>query len=261
MNTRARLTLVGLLLALATARGLCAELQADPRRSGFEFMSPATQAMQRDDTLNPAMLWVKQGEELWQRSDGPKAQSCATCHGQASVSMRGVAARYPAFDVAQQRPVNLAQRINLCRQQHQQAEPWRFESQDLLSLESFVALQSRGMPLTPPSDPRLEPFVERGRQRYQQRMGQLDLSCAQCHDQRFSQHLGGSVIPQAHPTGYPEYRLEWQGLGSLQRRLRNCMNGVRAQSYPMGALELVELELYLAVRARGMALEAPGVRP
>jgi sulfur-oxidizing protein SoxA len=57
------------------------------------------------------------------------------------------------------------------------------------------------------------------------------------------------------------YRLEWQGLGSLQRRLRNCMNGVRAQSYPLGALELVELELYLVVRARGMALDAPGVRP
>jgi sulfur-oxidizing protein SoxA len=261
MNTRARLTLVGLLLALTSARGLGAEIQPDPRRSGFEFMSPATQAMQRDDTLNPAMLWVKQGEDLWQRSAGPKAQSCAACHGQASVSMRGVAARYPAFDVAQERPLNLAQRINLCRQQYQQAEPWRLESQDLLCLESFIALQSRGMPLTPPSDVRLEPFVERGRQRYQQRMGQLDLSCAQCHDQRSGQRLGGSVIPQAHPTGYPVYRLEWQGLGSLQRRLRNCMNGVRAQSYPLGALELVELELYLVVRARGMALDAPGVRP
>jgi sulfur-oxidizing protein SoxA len=261
MNTRARLTLVGLLLALTSARGLGAEIQPDPRRSGFEFMSPATQAMQRDDTLNPAMLWVKQGEDLWQRSAGPKAQSCAACHGQASVSMRGVAARYPAFDVVQQRPLNLAQRINLCRQKYQQAEAWRFESQDLLSLESFVALQSRGMPLAPPADTRLDPFVERGRQRYQQRMGQLDLSCAQCHDQRSGQRLGGSVIPQAHPTGYPVYRLEWQGLGSLQRRLRNCMNGVRAQTYSLGALELVELELYLVVRARGMALDAPGVRP
>lgn len=69
------------------------------------------------------------------------------------------------------------------------------------------------------------------------------------------------MIPQAHPTGYPIYRLEWQGLGSLQRRLRNCMTGVRAEPFAYGAQEMVELELYLAARARGMASEAPPVRP
>jgi sulfur-oxidizing protein SoxA len=175
--------------------------------------------------------------------------------------MRAVAARYPAFDEGLQRPVNLAQRINLCRQNHQRSEPWRAESDELLSLESFVALQSRGMPLAAGSDARLAPFLERGRQRFHQRMGQLDLSCAQCHEQRWGRHLGSSVIPQSHPTAYPVYRLEWQGVGSLQRRLRNCVNGVRAEAYPFGALELVELELYLAVQARGMLSEAPGVRP
>jgi sulfur-oxidizing protein SoxA len=92
-------------------------------------------------------------------------------------------------------------------------------------------------------------------------MGQIDLSCAQCHDQRWGQRLGGNTIPQAHPTGYPLYRLEWQGLGSLQRRLRNCLSGMRAEPWPLGAPELVELELFLASQARGMALETPGVRP
>ena len=252
-----------LALGLATLciTSAAAQAQTETRRSGLTFMSPATQAMQRDDTLNPGMLWVKQGEALWQRAAGSKVKSCADCHGEATTAMRGVAPRYPAFDEEQQRPVNLAQRINLCRQQRQGAEPWRAESQDLLSLESYVAYQSRGLPLAAGSDARLAPFVERGRQHYQQRMGQLDLSCAQCHEQRWGQRLGGSFIPQAHPTGYPVYRLEWQGVGSLQRRLRNCMNGVRAQSYPLGSQELVELELYLAVRARGMPLEAPAVRP
>jgi sulfur-oxidizing protein SoxA len=33
--------------------------------------------------------------------------------------------------------------------------------------------------------------------------------------------LAGNVIPQAHPTGYPIYRLEWQKMGSLQRRLQS----------------------------------------
>lgn len=239
---------------------VAAQVPSEARRSGFAFMGPATQAMQRDDALNPGMLWVKQGGVLWQQAAGSSAKSCASCHGEAS-SMRGVATRYPAFDATLQRPVNLAQRINLCRQNQQQAEPWRLESQDLLSLESYVAHQSRGLPIAPPADPRLQPFVERGQQRYRQRMGQLNLSCAQCHDQRWGQRLGGSIIPQSHPTGYPLYRLEWQGVGSLQRRLRNCMNGVRAEPYALGSQELVELELYLAAQARGMALETPGIRP
>ena len=68
-------------------------------------------------------------------------------------------------------------------------------------------------------------------------------------------------LAQFMATGYPLYRLEWQSLGSLQRRLRNCITGMRAQSYDYGAPELVELELYLMTRARGMPIETPAVRP
>jgi sulfur-oxidizing protein SoxA len=50
-------------------------------------------------------------------------------------------------------------------------------------------------------------------------------------------------------------------LGSLQRRLRNCLFGMRAEPYASGADEFVDLELYLMWRARGMKLESPAVRP
>jgi sulfur-oxidizing protein SoxA len=149
----------------------------------------------------------------------------------------------------------------LCRQRNQLALPFAAESHDLLSLESLVALQSRGLPIAPDPDPRLAPFRDNGRRLFEQRSGQLDLSCAQCHDQNAGQRLGGSVIPQAHPTGYPLYRLEWQGLGSLQRRLRNCISGVRAEPFAYGARELAELELFLTQRAAGMRIESPAVRP
>lgn len=241
----------------------CAHSQSakdeNQRKSGTEFMSASTQAMQKDDNLNPGMLWVKGGEALWQSTTSGNAKSCASCHTQAS--MKGVASRYPAFDDHLKRPINLSQRINQCRQKHQQAETLRFESQDLLSLESYIAHQSRGLPVAPPDDKRLESYRQQGQQRYAQRIGQLNLSCAQCHDNNAGGKLGSSQIPQAHPTGYPLYRLEWQSLGSLQRRLRNCMSGVRAEPFAYGAPELVELELHLAVRARGMPIEAPGVRP
>ena len=222
-------------------------------------MAASTQAMQKDDTLNPGMLWVKDGEALWQQPAGSSQKSCSNCHAQSS--MKGVAGRYPAFDDLLQRPITLNQRINQCKQRHQQVEPLRFESQDLLSFEAYVAHQSRGMPVAPPDDKRLDTYRQQGQQRYTQRIGQLNLSCAQCHDNNAGGKLGSSQIPQAHPTGYPVYRLEWQALGSLQRRLRNCMSGVRAEPFSYGAPELVELELHLAERAKGMLIETPGVRP
>lgn len=224
------------------------------------YSGASTRAMQQDDSLNPAMLWVKDGQAAWQRSSAGIA-SCASCHGDAAISMRGVAARYPVFDVLLKRPLDLQGRINQCRERHQKTTSWRAESAELLGLEAYLALQSRGMPIAPPTDARLDAWRQRGKERYFQRMGQLDLSCAQCHDQQAGLRLGSAVIPQAHPDGYPVYRLEWQGVGSLTRRLRNCMSGVRAESFPPGSPELVELELYLATRAAGMQLEAPGVRP
>jgi sulfur-oxidizing protein SoxA len=248
---------------LAVVLGLAAldAAQADERRSGYDFMTPQVQAMQRDDAQNPAMLWVQDGAALWNEPAGPDARSCASCHGDAVTAMRGVAARYPAFDAALQRPVDLRQRINRCRVERQRAAPFATESQPQLAIESYVALQSRGLPIAPPDDPRLAPARARGARLYAQRIGQLDFACAQCHDAHAGARLGGSVIPQAHPTGYPLYRLEWQGVGSLQRRLRGCMSGVRAEPYAYGAAELVELELYLAQRAAGLPIDAPAVRP
>jgi L-cysteine S-thiosulfotransferase len=239
----------------------CAAEPPESRRSGFDFMTPQLQAMQRDDAENPAMLSVQEGAALWDQPAGASGKSCASCHGAAASSMRGVAARYPAFDTKRQGPIDLRQRIQACRVEHQQAAPFKVEGEPQLAIESFVALQSRGLPIAPPDDPRLLPALARGERLFNRRLGQLDLSCAQCHDQHAGQHLGGSTIPQAHPTGYPLYRLEWQGMGSLQRRLRGCMAGVRGEPFAYDATEWVELELFLDHRAAGMRIDAPAVRP
>lgn len=253
---------LGLCLLLLLLLVACAAAPPpDTRRSGFDAMGASTQAMQRDDTLNPGMLWVQEGASLWERKAGRRTVACADCHGPAAVSMRGVATRYPAFDTATRTVLTLGQRINQCRVTRQQAEVLAPESQAMLGLESFVATQSRGLPIDPPADARLAPVVQWGAQLFEQRIGQLDLSCAQCHEQRAGLRLGGSTIPQGHATGYPIYRLEWQAMGSLQRRIRNCMTGVRAEPYTYGAPEMVALELYLATRARGLVLETPAVRP
>jgi L-cysteine S-thiosulfotransferase len=252
------IAIAAVLFATAVA---AAEIPQGQRRSGFGFMTPETQAMQNDDTANPGMLWVLDGEALWKRKAGAAEKACADCHGDAAASMKGVASRYPAFDKALGRPVDLEQRINLCRTGQQQAAPLAFESRDLLALTAFVARQSHGSPIEAGADPQLEPFMAKGRALYTQRQGQLNLACSNCHDDNWEKHLAGSAITQGHATGYPLYRLEWQTLGSLQRRLRACLTGIRAQAYDFGSPELVELELYLMSRARGLPMEAPAVRP
>ena len=102
---------LGLCISLATA-------QSPPiseRKSGFEFMSPESQATQQDDFSNPGMLWVAEGEALWNVKAGATGSSCAECHGDAAVSMKGVAARYPVYFAESGRPIDLQSRINVCR--------------------------------------------------------------------------------------------------------------------------------------------------
>ncbi len=248
---------IGLLLAAADSNAI----EEQPKLSGLEFVSPETRSLQADDASNPGMLWVLRGEQLWQEPAGRSQASCASCHGEARQSMRGVALRYPAFDAGAGQPIDLKGRINRCRTDNQDAPALEHESEELLALTTYVAHQSRGMSVPPVEDERLRSVIEQGESLFRERIGQLDLSCAACHDDRWGQRLGSSPIPQAHPTAYPLYRLEWQTVGSLQRRLRNCMIGVRAEPFAYGSPEFIALELYLMQRAEGLPVETPGVRP
>jgi sulfur-oxidizing protein SoxA len=174
--------------------------------------------------------------------------------------MKGVAARYPAIDPGAARLVDIEGRVNLCRTRHQRAEAFAYESDELLSLSAYVAHQSRGIPMRVELDWQHQRHFERGRDLYHQRIGQMNLACVHCHQRNWGKQLLAQTLSQGHGNAYPAYRLEWQSLGSLQRRLRACFFGVRAEMPAYGAQELLELELYLAWRARGLPIESPGVR-
>lgn len=221
------------------------------QRSGIDYVSPAVAALERDDTQNPGMLWVKAGEARLQ-------SECAACHKPGSLN--DAAARHPRWYDGLKRPLTLGERVRHCRR-HVDPGPTSREADPLLELEAALVFAARGSSIVADPDPRLAPWRERGRQLYEQRVGQLDLSCAMCHQRHAGRKLAASTIPQAHPNGYPVYRLEWQALGSLARRIRGCMTGVRAAPYPDWSDELTALELHLMQRAAGMPIEGPGVRP
>lgn len=234
--------------------------QTNPPKPGNDFQSRENRALEADDFANPGMLWVEQGAKLWRETRGDAKKSCATCHGDAKQSLRGVAAGYPKHDAKADRVLNLDQRINLCASENQKAAAFPHESRELLSLSTYVAHQSKGQPIKVRVDGDAKPAYERGKSLYFQRIGQMNLACTHCHDQSWGKTLLAESISQGQPDGWPAYRLEWQTQGSLQRRLRACFFGVRAEQPAFGSEDLVALVLYLAKRAEGLTLNAPGVR-
>jgi len=248
-----------LVIVLGVDSSQALEAPKDTRQSSYYLMTPENRAMQDDSNLNPALFWVMDGLKLWKEKTGNKNVSCASCHGDSGQKMAGVATQFPKIQKGKLQ--TLEGQINQCRTSGQEAPALAYENKELLALTTFVATQSKGLPIAVQETPQNKKDLQLGHQFFNERMGQLNLSCAQCHQDRAGLKLGGSLIPQGHPTAYPIYRIEWQTMGSLQRRLRNCMSGVRAQQFEYGSQEMAQLELFLMWRARGMPLETPGVRP
>ncbi len=248
------------LVRLAPEVDAAEPLRPTPLKSGLDFSGAEVRALYQDDFSSPAMLWATRGEKLWQEPAGTSNQSCAGCHQDARTSMQGVSARYPQVDPDTARLTNMEGRINQCRTRHQQAPPLRYESDELLALTAYVGLQSRGQPVKVTIDTQNRRNFEQGRDIFYTRMGQMNLACTHCHDRNVGRKLLNDTVSQGHGNPYPAYRLEWQTMGSLHRRLRACFFGVRAEMPPPGSQDLLDLELFLGWRSQGLKVETPGVR-
>lgn len=233
-----------------------AEIRSEDIRSGYSFLTTETQALQDDAFANPGLLWVDRGADLFQ-STAESSASCKSCHANGLI---GTAATYPAIDQATGELLNLEGRINQCRTTHQNLDPLEYESDALLALTVYLANQSKGLQSSVEIDGPVAPAYEQGRDYFLTRRGQFNLSCQQCHTETWGKQLRGDTLSQGHGNGFPAYRLEWQSLGSLQRRLRDCDIGVRAEPLPYGDETYIALELYLAARSHGLELESPAVR-
>ena len=228
-------------------------LSSEDVLSGYAFLTAETQILQDDDFSNPGYFWVERGEHIF--STGEK--SCRSCHADA---LKGAAATFPKLTKTGGRLTNLEGQINYCRQTHQSLPELAYESEELLALTAFIAHQSKGVRSSIVRGAKVQKYFKDGREYFYSRRGQLNLSCHNCHDEHWGKKLRGDTISQGHGNGFPAYRFEWQSLGSLHRRFRDCDAGVRAEPLPFGSEQYIALELYLTVRSGGLALEAPAVR-
>ena len=228
--------------------------------SGWHYAAPETQAMQDDDIANPAMAWNDIGAELWSKIEGESKKSCQECHGEAARSMKGVGATYPVYFEPLKKLVNVENRINLCRVKFMKAKPLKYESDDMLAMAIYVKNHSFGQPVNVKIDGPAKDFFEKGKAFYDQRRGQLDFACSNCHNEYWGQKIRMDTMSQGHSNGFPTYRSEWQRPGSIHRRFVACNTMVRSQPYPLGSDDYVNLELYLAWRGQGLLVETPSVR-
>ena len=228
--------------------------------SGAHFADETTQEMQFDEVANPGMPWYDIGEELWSKREGEANKSCKDCHGDAAKSMKNVGATYPVYYAPWKKLINVENRINLCRERFMKAPPWKYDSDDMLGMTIYVKSQSRGVPVNVKIDGPAKPFFEKGKAFYEQRRGQLDFACANCHTKYWGQKIRMETMSQGQSNGFPTYRLKWQKPGSLHRRFKACNRQVRSEPFKSGSDEYVNLELYLAWRGQGLPVETPSVR-
>ena len=234
--------------------------QVGELRSGYTYAKPETRAMQDDDFVNPAMIWVDEGEALWSKVDGDAGKSCAECHSDASVTMKGLATVYPKYDDKLGKIKNIETQINTCRKERMQAKTWKYDSSQLLAMTVFIRHQSRGMPMNVAVDGMAKPFFAKGKAFYFKRRGLLDMACATCHVDNAGGQIRANILTQGQSNGFPTYRLKWQKPGSIHRRFKGCNKQVRATPYKTGSDEYMNLELFVAWRGNGLPVETPAVR-
>ena len=255
----------------------------NPRLSGSAFLPQGLLNLQNDAANGPIALWLDKGNTLWNEA-APKAPvqtarkaspdllaqpdkagqpgSCASCHG-APATMKHVATQYPKLSARGDVLLSLEDQIVRCRQRSGHVDP-RIEDSEVLALSALLHQEAAGQPFQlkpPPSQSELwQAHVQRGAALFTQRLGRMNLACTHCHDQNIGRQILSDVVSPANPTGFPIYRMSWQRLGSLDRRLRACYSGVQAVIPPAGSADLRDLELFLKVRAGDLPLDGPSIR-
>ncbi|MCK0119390.1 sulfur oxidation c-type cytochrome SoxA [Loktanella sp. F6476L] len=227
--------------------------------SGWVFRSDETQAFQMDDFENPGMIFVDDAIDAFNTIEGSEEKSCASCHENPE-SLAGARAVYPKWNDEAEEVRTMAMQINGCRTEQMGAEEWAYDKTDMLNMEALMASVSRGLPINVAIDGPVEATYLRGEELYYERTGQLDLSCASCHEDNYGNYIRADHLSQGQINGFPTYRLKNAKLNGVHSRFRGCVRDTRAETYAVGSDEFVALELYLASRGNGLSVEGPSVR-
>jgi sulfur-oxidizing protein SoxA len=229
---------------------------------GEQFLPPAIRAQQADDFDNPAYPYVEAGEMSWSKVEGSAGKSCQDCHGGGQKNaLKQIAATYPKYAPDVNQVITLQTRINLCRRNNLRALPLAENSEQMIAVTAYLRWLARGSPSTVDVAGPATAVFARGSQLFQTKTGRLQLSCAQCHNEKFGQNFGSETLSQGHALSYPVFSISQGRMISLHERIRMCNQLARAEGQADNAPDYAALELYLNWRSKDLPVTAPGVRP
>lgn len=227
--------------------------------SGWEFRSPETQSVQEDDFENPGMIGVDNAREVFETAMGSEGKSCAACH-ESPEDLKGVRAVYPKWDEERGTVQTVEMQVNECVTERMGAEEWDYTGSQMIDMVALISSVSRGMPVDVAVDGPARETWEKGKDLYYTRFGQLELACANCHEDNYDNNIRADHLSQGQINGFPVYRLKNAKLNAVHDRFKGCIRDTRAETFKPGSPEFVALELYVASRGNGLSVEGPSVR-
>jgi sulfur-oxidizing protein SoxA len=176
----------------------------------------------------------------------------------------GIRQSYPYFDDKSGEVITLELALNRCREANGE-EPYSYVKDEMASLTAYMAFTSRGKPfdIKIPNDPRALAAYQKGEEYFYTRRGQLNFSCASCHVQNPGNHIRTEVLAPALGivAAMPIYRSEWNGMGTMSRRLVTCNSQVRGVPLKPQDELYRDVEYYLSYMSNGLPISGPGARP
>jgi sulfur-oxidizing protein SoxA len=176
----------------------------------------------------------------------------------------GVRQNYPYFDDKSGEVITLELALNRCRETNGEG-PYSYVKDEMASLTAYMAFTSRGKPfdIKIPNDPRALAAYQKGEEYFYTRRGQLNFSCASCHVQNPGNHIRTEVLAPALGivAAMPIYRSEWNGMGTMSRRLVTCNSQVRGVPLTPQDELYRDVEYYLSYMSNGLQISGPGARP
>lgn len=234
--------------------------QAQSPKSGYDYLLPEMKEMQDDDFGNPGMISVDAGEVLFS-TVGENGKSCTSCHGNdgSKLDKKNIA-RYPVYSIELKKPVTLRGKIITCQNEKIAGTRLEYASQEALQLEAFVRRLALGEAVNVDVSGAMSPHYEAGKKLFHTRWGQVDIACHQCHVYHAGRTFRGQTLTQGQSNGFPAYRYTAGKFVSTHERITGCLTNLRAEPYPIGSEEYINLEVYMNARGNGLKIETPGIR-
>lgn len=223
------------------------------------------------EDLTLADDYIDEGEALFNKP-GKNGKSCASCHTSGNTSskapsLKGVAASYPKYDKQLNKVALIETRNNYCRKKYMHSDSYKLGSRDSNTLSSYIKYLARNEAMSVSANPKIQNSIQKGKQSFYKKTGQLNFSCADCHDSASGKWLRGQSLSSIKLGGehsytaatWPKHFIALHDLGliSMQQRIRHCQIVTRTYPLKLGAPEYVNMELFITSLAKGQPMQAP----